>query len=127
MKEEYMEKAPFPGPVTNRYKKKEAYASPHPPCLASLPSCASNAHLCGATAHTGYFCKGSVGQIEDAAAIVRAPVVDSYSHSPAVSWIDHSNFGTEGEIAMGSSEAISIETLSIGGALSIEAISMAIP
>jgi hypothetical protein len=83
--------------------------------------------LSGATANTGYFGKGSVGQVQNATAIVWAPVIDSDGHSLAIGWIDHSNPGAEREVTMGSGEAIGIEALSIGSALPIEAISMAIP
>lgn len=83
--------------------------------------------MCRATANTGYFGKGTVGQVQDATAIVRASVVDPDGHSLAIGWIDHSNSGAEREVTMGSSEAIGIEALSIGSALPIEAISIAIP
>ena len=96
-------------------------------CLPSLPLGTSNAHLRCAAAHAGYFSKGAVGQIKNATAIVRAPIVDSDGHSLAVGWIDHFNFGAKGKVAMGSSEAMSIEAFPIGSSLPIEAISVAIP
>ena len=96
-------------------------------CLVSLLSGTGNAHLRCAAAHAGYFGKGTVGQVQNATAIIRASVVDSDGHSLAVGWIDHSNFGAEREVTMGSGEAMSIEAFSIGSSLSIEAISNAIP
>ena len=92
-----------------------------------MPSGTSNTHLRCATAHTGYFGEGAVGQVQNATTMVRAPVVDSDDHSLAVGWIDHSNFGAEREVAMGSSEAMSVEAFSIGGSLPVEAVSNAIP
>ena len=92
-----------------------------------MPLGTGNTHLRRATANAGYFGKGAIGQIKNATAIVRSPVIDSDSHSLAIGWINHFDFGAEREVTMGSSEAMSIETFSIGSSLPIEAISNAIP
>ena len=88
---------------------------------------ASNAHVSRAPASGSNAREGAVGQIKDATTVVRAVVCDADHHAFPIVLIGHSHLGAKGKIAMGSSEAVSIETLATGRTPSIEAVANSIP
>ena len=94
---------------------------------ASFASEPGNANVSRAPASGGNAREGAVGQIKDAATVVRAVVRNFDHHAFPIVLIGHSHPSAEGKIAMGSSEAVSIEALATGRTPSIEAVANSIP
>ena len=94
---------------------------------AGSRSKASNANVSRAPAGGGNARKGAVGQIQDAATVMRTVVCDLDNDAAAIALVGHPHASAEGKGAMGSSEAVSIEALTTGSTLSVKAITHSIP
>ena len=88
---------------------------------------ASNAHVSRAPAGGGNARERSVGQIQDAATVMRTVVCDLDHDTAAIALVGHPHASAKWKGAMGSGEAVSIEALTTGSTLSVKAISHAIP